>query len=364
MASECARRRIGRRGSGPRPASGFVLAVTLWILAGIAIAVGLMTLWSLQQLEQARLGHERLDDELAANGTRDTLLYFASTRELTLAGLPVEVMSDELRATRRLDEMGSLVRDPIGGELALDGTVYEGLRGTRFAIQDEAGLFGVVMPRDLELDGFLISQGVDPEQVPRLRDALLDYIDSDELTRLNGAERREYEREGRPPPPNRRLLTPAEIGRVLGWDALEPALLAELPERITPYYSGAVNLNTAPAVLLPHWIPGCPETCDRLVTMRREQPFRSGYDLQARLGIALPGDASIDYRFLADESLRITWWGRAGAAWRMHVRLTPLADKRGPWSILAAHPVLRPPTDEPAEATGSPLLADPAPDRH
>ena len=29
-------------------------------------------------------------------------------------------MSDELRATRRLDEMGSLVRDPIGGELALE----------------------------------------------------------------------------------------------------------------------------------------------------------------------------------------------------------------------------------------------------
>lgn len=61
---------------------------------------------------------------------------------------------------------------------------------------------------------------------------------------------------------------------MLGWDALEPALLAELPERITPYYSGAVNLNTAPAVLLPHWVPGCPETCDRLVAMRREQPFR------------------------------------------------------------------------------------------
>ena len=59
MASECARRRIGRRGSGPRPASGFVLAVTLWILAGIAIAVGLMTLWSLQQLEQARREAER-----------------------------------------------------------------------------------------------------------------------------------------------------------------------------------------------------------------------------------------------------------------------------------------------------------------
>ena len=362
MASERAWRRDCR--CGPRPAPGFVLAVTLWILAGIAIAVGLMTLWSWQQLEQARVGHERMEDELAANGTRDTLLYFASTRELTVAGLPVEVMSDEQRAMHKLDEMGSLVRDPVGGELRLDGSIYKGLRDTRFAIQDEAGLFGMVMPRDLELDRFLVSQGVDPEQVPRLRDALLDYVDSDDLVRLNGAERREYERAHRPPPPNRRLLTPSEIGRVMGWGALEPALLADLPERITPYYSGAVNLNTAPAVLLPFWIPGCPETCDRLVAMRREQPFRSGYDLQARLGITLPGDAGIDYRFLADETLRITWWGRAGAAWRMHVRLTPLADKRGPWSILAAHPILRPPTDEPAEATGSDLLADPASDRH
>lgn len=348
----------------PRPAPGFVLAVTLWILAGIAIAVGLMTLWSLQQVEQARVGHERLEDELAANGTRDTLLYFASTRELTLAGLPVDVISDETRALRRLDEMGSLVREPIGGELRLDGTVYRGLRDTRFAIQDESGLFGIVMPQDLALDRFLVSQGADPEQVPRLRDALLDYIDSDELTRLNGAERREYESVQRPAPPNRRLLTPGEIGRVLGWDQLEPALLAELPERITPFYAGAVNLNTAPPALLPHWISGCPETCDRLVAARKEQPFRSGYDVQTRLGIALPGDAGVDYRFLADETLRLTWWGRAGAAWRMHVRLTPLADKRGPWSILAAYPVLRPPINESAEATGSVLLADPAPDRH
>lgn len=346
-------------GAPRRAESGFVLAVTLWLLAGITIAVALMTLWALDQVEEARIAHERVEDEIARSGTRDTLLYFASTRELTVAGLPTVVMSDELRAMRRLDEMGSLVRDPIGGELRLDGTVYRGLRDVRFALQDESGLFPMVRPSDNELDSFLLNQQVDPEVVPRLRDALLDYIDSDELTRLNGAERREYERAHRPPPPNRRLLSPMEIGRVYGWDALPPAQLAELPERISPFYSGAVNLNSMPRALLPTWVPGCPEVCDRLVQARNEAPFRSAYDVQARLGVLLPGDPGVDYRFLADDTLRLTVWGRAGAAWRIHVRLTPLADKRGPWSILAAYPIARPPLDESADETGSALLADP-----
>lgn len=340
---------------------GFVLAITLWLLAGIAIAVALMTLWSLDQVKQARVAHEHLQDELAVSDTRDTLLYIASTRELTLAGLPVNVLADDKKAMRHLDEMGGLIRDPIGGELRLDGSPYQGLADTRFAIQDESGLFPVVLPSDVSLDRFLSAQGVPSEQVSRLRDTFLDYTDSDDLNRLNGAERRDYEREHLPPPPNRRLLTPAEISRPMGWSSLPPGILSKLPERITPYYSGAVNLNTMPRELLPTYIPGCPETCARLVEARKLAPFTSGRDVQNRLGILLAGDYDVDYRFLADNSLRLTLWGKAGAAWRIHVRLTPLVDKRGPWSILASYPIARPSFDEPADATGSTLLADPAP---
>lgn len=354
MASE---RRSPRRSAG-----GFVLAVTLWLLAGIAIAVAMMTLWSMDQVTRARVAHERLQDELAVGSTRDTLLYIAATRELTLAGLPVDPMPDELRALRRLDEMGGLVRDPIGGELRLDDSPYHGLRSSRFSIQDEAGLYAVVLPSERGLDHFLAGQGVSPERVPRLRDALLDYIDSDDLTRLNGAERREYARDHLPPPPNRRLLSPGEILRPLGWSELPDELRAVLPGRVTPFYSGAVNINTMPPELLAIWVPGCPEACERMVEARRERPFMSSRDLQARLGILLPGDVT-EYRVLADQSLRMTLWGRTGAAWRIHVRLTPLADKRGPWSILAAYPIPRPSLDEPADETGSALLADPTPDR-
>ena len=351
------------RGVAPRRPHGFVLAITLWLLAGIAIAVALMTLWSLDQVKQARLAHEHLQDELAVSDTLDTLLYIASTRELTLAGLPVATLADDKKALRHLDDLGSLLRDPIGGELRLDGSAYQGLEHTRFAIQDESGLFPMVLPAEVDLDRFLLSQGVPSEQVTRLRDTFLDYTDSDDLNRLNGAERRDYERDHLPPPPNRRLLTPAEISRPMGWSRLPPEILSRLPDRITPYYAGAVNLNTMPRELLPAWVPGCPETCDRLVEARNQAPFTSGRDLQNRLGILLPGDFAVDYRFVADNSLRLTLWGTAGAAWRIHVRLTPLVDKRGPWSILASYPIARPSRDEPADETGSPLLADPAPGR-
>ncbi|WP_411834118.1 hypothetical protein [Pseudoxanthomonas mexicana] len=354
------RRRRGPAGRVPR---GFVLAITLWLLAGIAIAVALMTLWSLDQVAQARIGHERLQDEMALAGTRDTLLYLAATRELTYAGLPTSVLAEDQQAVRRLDEMGGLIRDPVGGELSLDDTVYQGLEGSLFSIQDEAGLIPLAWTRSTSLDRFLLQQGIDERRLPRLRDALLDYVDADDLNRLNGAERREYRRAGRSGPPNRRLLVPREIGSVLGWEELSPGQLEAIAARITPYYAGALNLNTVPHDLLPLWLADCPAACDRLLEMRRQASFRSLRDVQGRSG-ALLGDDAGDYRFVADETLRLTLWSRTGAAWRIHVRLTPLADRRGPWSILASYPIARPDNDEPAEETGSVLFADPAADRH
>lgn len=361
------RRGASVRTSGARHTRqhGFVLAVTLWILAGIAIAVALMTLWSIDQVAQARIGHERLQDEIALVGTRDTLLYIAATRELTVAGLPTEPLGEDERAIRRMDEFGPLIRDPIGSEMRLDDTAYAGLAGTRFALQDEAGLFPVSpwLEASTSLDGFLVQMGVEQQQAPRLRDALLDYMDSDDLTRLNGAEEREYVRAGRPPPANRRLLTPGEIANVLGFETLPPATLAAIVAHISPYYAGPVNPNTMPADMLGIWVPGCPEACERIVSAREQNPFRSATDLQMRLGILLPGGDSGEYRFLADQTLRLTLWGRSGAAWRIHVRLTPLADKQAPWSVLASYPIARPSLDDPAQDTGSLLFADPALDR-
>lgn len=342
--------------AGAAAERGFVLAVTLWLLAAIAVAVAALTLWALAEVADATLERERTVDELAIFSTRESLLYMASTRAPTLAGLPVARLGDEERALRMLDDMGALRRDPRGGELALDGTAYQGLGAARFAIQDEAGLFSVFWPSDAGIDGFLAARGVRPRRIPQLRDALMDYIDADELRRLNGAEAREYERERLPPPPNRRLLLPRELFSVLGWSDLEEGTTIQGDE-LTTFYLGAVNLNTAPASLLPLWLQDCPRTCEAFLARRAQTPYRSGAEVEAIHGIQLPGDEAVNYRFLADETLRLTFWGRSGAAWRMHVRLTPLANGRGPWTVLATYPVSRP-SDDAIQDPGSDLLAD------
>ena len=340
---------------------GFVLAVTLWILAGITIAVGLMTLWAVSQVQDARIGREQVQDEASLYETRDTLLYLIATREATQAGLPTTPLVEADLAIRRLSEFGDLSRAPVGGELRLGGSPYQGFGSAVFALQDEGGLFSVVLPNPEGLNRFLQINGVEPDKWPRLRDTLQDYIDADDLTRIDGAEAREYTQEHRKPPPNRRLLAPGELARVLGWDSLPPATLAQMIDLVTPFYSGGINPNTMPAALLPLRIPGCPEACRRLLEERKRRPFSSTPDLQGRLAIRVPGDDALDYRYVADETLRLTLWRRTGVAWRMHVRLTPLADKQGPWAILAAYPIARPTAHDPVEPTGSPLFAHETP---
>lgn len=345
----------------PRSQRGFVLAVTLWVLAAIAVIVGAMTFWAVEEVRSAADDRQRTDDLIAMHSTRDTLLYIGATSDLTFAGMPTQPPGEAELAIARLDEMGAFKHDPRGGELRLDSTRYAGLGDIAFALQDEAGLFGVMVPNESLLGRLLQAEHADQDAIPRLQDALLDYIDPDDLRHLNGAEKREYERARLPPPPNRRLLLPGEIRRVLGWRALPGQ--GALPDLLTTFYSGAVNLNTMPAALLPVWLPGCPRTCELFAEMRKRKAFQSGAEVQTLLGIRLPGDDAVDYRFLASDVLRVTFWGKSGEAWRIHVRFTPLADQRGPWSILAAYPVPRPDEHASAQPTGSALFADAPTDR-
>lgn len=339
---------------------GFVLAVTLWLLAGIAVVVGLVSLWSLDEVRDAARDREAVEDQLAINGTRDTLVYLAATRATTLGGLPTRALAEDERATRLLEEFGALDRSPRGGELQLDGTVYRGLGETRFAVQDEAGLFSMTWPDPYNVDRLLASQQVPREQIPGLRDPLLDYVDADDLRLLQGAEAREYEEADLPPPANRRLLLPAELQRVLGWHAMPEAKREALVDIVTTVYAGAINLNTAPAALLPAFLSGCPQTCEAFKARRALQPFQSSDEVESLFGVRLPGDSMVDYRFAPSETLRMTVWGRTGAAMRIHVKLAPLTDQHAPWYVLAAYPVPRPALDAPAQPTDSALLSDPA----
>jgi type II secretory pathway component PulK len=341
-----------------RHEGGFVLAVTLWLLAAMAIAVALMTLWANDQVRAAATERDRVDDEASMLTARETLLYIASTRESTRGGLSPQGLGDAERAVRKLDEFGGFRNDPRGDEIRLDGRTYLARGDVYFALQDEAGLFPLVLPSAGALDRFLAIAGGAEGQVPALRDAYLDYVDGDDLEHLEGMEAKGYARAGLAGPANRYLLAPPEVWSVAGWGALPVGAREFISSTISPYYSGPINMNAVPARLLPLWLKGCSAACDTLVQQRDRAVFTDSVDLEARVGVQLPGDDATDYRYAPSDTFSITLWGRSGSGRRMHVRLTPLADKTGPWLVLSAYPVSRPSDDAPAQAPQSNLLAD------
>ena len=343
----------------PARSEGFILAVVLWMLVAIAVVVGLFVLWSRERVAEASALRAAVEARADMIGTRDTLLYIAATVPMTQGGLPVAPLSPTELSMRRLDEFGAFDKAPRGGELRLDGTLYRGLGEATVALQDEAGLVGLAVPETAPFPRLLAAAGVPAGERASLADAIADYVDADDLRRLNGAEARRYEREDLPPPANRPLLLPAELRRVFGWHALPPERFDWLAARTTTGYAGALNLNTAPIDLIEALVPECQRVCAERLSRRGDEPFLSGRDFEAEAAARLPGDRDIDFRVVPSEHLRMTLWGASGSAWRIHVRLTPLADGAAPWAVDAAYRVPRPADDDPPRPIPSPFFTAP-----
>lgn len=338
---------------------GVVLVVVLWLLVAMAVAAGMILLWSRERVADAQTARLGIEERIALIGARDTLLYLGARVPMTLGGQPLEPIPPGELALRRLDEFGAFDKAPRGGELRLDDAPYLVPGGIVFRLQDEAGLVPIALPVNAPLVPWLRAAGVPRRDHAGLADALGDYTDADRLRRLHGAEAREYERDGRPPPPDRPLLAVAELSQVAGFERLPAESLQALMATATTLESGALNLNTAPVALLEAVVDRCDPRCRQAIAARAAQPFLSGSDFEARTGARLPGDRDVDFRTAPSQTLRLTLGGHSGRAWRLHVRWTPLADREAPWRIDAVDLVPRPVADEPPTPIEHPLFAAP-----
>jgi len=339
---------------------GIVLVLVLWLLVAMALVAGLVVAWSRERVASAIADRAALQDHLDAISSRDTLLYLAATVPTTRAGLPLAPLSPAALADRRFDEFGGLDESPRGGELRLDGAVYAGLGGIRLQVQDEAGLVALSPPSGPGLIALLAAAEVPKTGRASLIAALEDYADADDLRRFNGAESSEYDREGLPPPPGRPLLAPREVWRVFGWSSLPTDARRRIEDLTTTAYAGAINLNTAPLPLLTALLPDCSRTCRSRLERRAEVPFLNAAAFEAETGTRLPGDRDVDFRTAPSDTWHLTLSGLDGRIWRVHVRLTPLADQTGPWTVEATYRLTRPLSDAAPFPIPSPLFA-PAP---
>lgn len=316
-----------------RNESGFVLVIVLAVLVVLALLAAATATSSERAIRAAQVDADRFQSELAMGSTRETLLFMLATQRQTVAGLTVNASDASATATLNMDDPDGFSALPVGNEIRLDSTPYQGLEDTRFALQDDRGLLSVNWAPPATRLALYESLGVPNDEWEALDAKRLDYQDADDLHRLNGAEKDQYGRLGLPPPTNRTLATPLELRRIPGWDkALAGLDDAQLLSMLTMTRGANLNINTAPIPIL-ELLPGLtPENAIRMVEMRRATPFLSTWQAQQTFGIGESFEDGLSL-FAKSSGNLILWDRHSGTRRLLHWTLTPFEVNGPPWRI-------------------------------
>ena len=331
------------RSRAPSAERGFILALTLWIIALFGLGVAAINTWVTVAIENARTLKTRTEDELALSDAKNEIIYAVGTRPLTYRGL--EVGADIERPT--LDDV--MFQGMAGAEtsrfIAFDRRPYvlESNNNYVIQIQDGRGLVNLNRITPPLLRRLLAFYDVPEALRNQLPDTLQDWVDEDEFTRLAGAELPEYERQRRLPPANARLITPQEAQNVLGWDEVpklwEDNLKAPIFSTCT---TAGFNPNTAPEASLLTHMPGLTEEGAKFVVSRRkETAFRHSRDFMEAANINVPNEAFF-FGVSPGDCMTIDFVNRSTNE-RTRISLTLVArSENQPWQVDYAFPIPSP----------------------
>lgn len=194
------------------------------------------------------------------------------------------------------------------GYLRMRGDVL-GVGNARLMVRDRGGLIGLLELSDRKIYARLAALDVKANVSGEyLHDTLADYMDSDQLHRLHGAEVSDYQRLGRAPPPDGVLRNPLQLRDVLGWDVVlagkDDAWILDL---IRVDGGGFINANTASQGALELVLPSA-QGAAAVIKRRNVKAFRSAVELGALLDEGEELYANIE----PSDGLRIWRWQQGG----------------------------------------------------
>ena len=324
-----------------RQASGYVLILCVSVLALLMLGATYMGRQISVALTVAESEREAVEEEAQMADARAKVLFLLATLPRTLQGIgagDAAIVPDG--RLYRLDEYTAVRFQDVRGLLSLN------------AISD-TGAGRTMMER------LLGTYGVDSDTAARLIDALLDYRDTDNLRRLNGAEAEEYRAIGKEHLlRNGELKTPRELVNVYGWAEVE-ALWGDDPitNHVSVFPRMVLNPNTAGWRVLVAISGIAPEMAKDMLGTRSQGGIRDITPLIMPSLMSAPFSGGSAFLKMVGEETLVSFLPRNG---RPGLRINVVHSPRSgfaPWRIQYAERVQ---TDAAlAEWDQIPLLPDP-----
>lgn len=256
---------------------GFILPVTLWLIAAVGLVAALLAEWVSEGVTNAIALQNKMEADIAFANIRNELLFAIGRRPYTFRGLQVGVFDTP--------EIGTSLNDYMNADFSsdhmifMDGRPYIVDSDDRYIVQiyDGRGLVNLNTANRTHLQSLFETIGIDATLGETLADTLLDYRDEDDLERLAGAEKRDYERLGRYRPADAKLITPWEAQRIIGWDRIPQLWINQYREPIlSTCKTTGFNPNTAPPLALRTYLDDMsPDNVQALLEYRETLAFRS-----------------------------------------------------------------------------------------
>ncbi|MCB2106159.1 MAG: general secretion pathway protein GspK [Rhodobacteraceae bacterium] len=315
-----------------RGARGFVLPLTLWIVAILGLAIAAVNTWVQLAVENAIVLRDKTEDLRAAADLRNELVYLLATRPKTVRGIEI---GGDLTLPPRSDFNAIMMADYSSNRaLRVDGTSYwsETYPDIELRMQDGNGLVQLNTVNPAPIEGLLRTLDVEPSLRTRLVDTLRDFTDEDDFNRLSGAEARDYALLNRPPPFNQALLTPYHAREAIGWDQVPQLWQKDLESPlVTTCASSGFNPNTAPETALIAVLPRMTlEGAKKIIAARTQKPLRNQRETARASGISMIEEPFF-YSFFPGPCVIVDMINHtAGERTRISLSLVPFS-KVQPW---------------------------------
>jgi len=246
---------------------GYALLMTLVFLTVITLTVGYFQHKVSAARHLVASGRNKTEHNMAMHSELNSMLYRLAVVRPTREGIgkPPNVMRVDNRAYTASIDSNSNSR------------ASRSKSGIQVRLMDARGLISLRYPSRKRMQRLLGEYGLPVGKQSQLYDTLKDYIDPNNLPRINGAEKSQYQAHHMAPPTNRPLRSVPELRRIYGW-ASQSQLIHNpgFMQLFTVMPVPGINPNAAPIPVLATLPRVDRQLAKRLVNYRQNKPLSTG----------------------------------------------------------------------------------------